>query len=939
MLLSFRSILGGVCVYFFLSAFLISCEQKRHTFSFEERKTIDSILRQYQTEEELVRIQQQWEVDGNQLGSVSALRELGKLQRNESRFDAALETHSKGLRQAEALEDTLEIVQALNNIGTNYRRLGVLDVATEYHYNAWKMSEESSDTSFVAMKNRVVSLNGLGNIYMTLGNYERADSALRMALRGEYTLKSTIGQAINYANLGSIFEDQGQIDSAWVYYRRSMELNRKAKNELGISLCYTYFGSLFEREKNFEKASEAYHAAYELMKASKDEWHALHTLIAMAKICYQTSDIAQAEEYLQEALVTAEKIKSIEHLSEIYLLHYQIYKRQGDFNKALQCHERATLYADSIVDIKKMNQIQNTSLSIERSRQMQKMHKAEQEYQEERSIRNISFTISFMVILLLLSLISSMYYISRTRARNHRMLRKMNSVRETFFTNITHEFRTPLTLILGMSKDLQKAEGVGREVVHMGQVIERQGNSLLQLINQLLDISKVKSSVGDPHWRSGNIITYLEMVVDGYREHAHRNSIDLQFVAEENIEMDFVPDYANKLMNNLLSNAFKFTPKYGKINISAKKEGECLVLRIADTGIGIPEECIEHLFEPFFQVETEVQNIGTGVGLALVKQIVDAVGGTIAVESIEGKGTTFIITLPIRHGTERHAALAEEERHNTPLLPKGEEDIEDDAYQEEDERVRVLIVEDNSDVATYIGSRFGDRYAVSYAPNGRVGLEKAVDVIPDIIITDLMMPEMNGIDLCRQIRSNDLVNHIPIVVISAKVNEKDRIQALEVGADAFLQKPFNEEELRIRVEKLLEQRRLLREKYTPSLEDKEEGAELFPEPADRDFLTRMVTCIYMLMESGQLDIPTLAKRLCVSSRQLHRKVTALTGETPNTYVMQVRMRRAKQLLDRHPELTVADVALKCGFDEPSNFTRNFRKTYGISPKSYNRNEE
>ena len=226
---------------------MTSCGKKPSEISPDDRKAIESIVATTHGADSLALLQQQMENDDNLLGSVIAYRELGKILRNESRFEEALRAHSEGLRQAETLNDTLEIVQALNNIGTDYRRMGVLDMAQDYHYRAWMTSKECSDTSFTAKKNRVVSLNGLGNIYMTLGNYERADSVLRAALKGEKELNSALGQAINYANIGSIFQHRNMLDSAWEYYRKSMALNHEAGSTLGISLCHTYFGSLYEK--------------------------------------------------------------------------------------------------------------------------------------------------------------------------------------------------------------------------------------------------------------------------------------------------------------------------------------------------------------------------------------------------------------------------------------------------------------------------------------------------------------------------------------------------------------------------------------------------------------------------------------------------------------------------------------------------------------------
>lgn len=612
-----RLILTTLSVFISSCFLLVSCGKKPVAFTPEERKAADSIVRAMRIPDSLALLQKRLESAGDRLGSVVALREWGKQLRNESRFEEALRIHSEGLRQAEALGDTLEWVQALNNVGTDYRRMGVLDVAQEYHYNAWKLSEECADTAFTAKKNRVVSLNGLGNIYMTLGNYERADSVLRMALRGEQELHSAVGQAINYANLGSIFEHRGQTDSAWVYYRRSMELNTEAGSDLGISLCHTYFGSLYEKAKEYGKATEEYEEAYRMMQASKDEWHALNSLIALAGIHNATGNDVNTLEYLGKARQVAEAIKSPEHLAEIHTLYYKCYKRMGDYRTALSAYEQATAMQDSVLDMEKVNRIQNTSLNIERNRQEREMAEAKLKLEKERTARHIDYTIFALVVLALTGALATFFYIQRIHRRNHLVLKRLSALRENFFTNVTHEFRTPLTVILGLSRDLQAPDAA--DVKGKAQTIERQGKGLLALINQLLDISKIKSAVGNADWQHGDITAQLTMIVETYRDYARGRNIDLQFFAREAVAMDFVPDYVNKVINNLLSNALKFTPEYGRVSVTAWREGERLRIDVADTGSGMNKETLEHVFEPFYQGESEAQHVGTGVGLVLVK--------------------------------------------------------------------------------------------------------------------------------------------------------------------------------------------------------------------------------------------------------------------------------------------------------------------------------
>ena len=867
------------------------------------------------------------ESEGDRLGSIIALREWGKALRNESRFEEALSVHSKGQQQAEAVGDTLEWMQALNNIGTDYRQMGVLDVAQEYHYRAWTLSEECADTSSTTRKNRAISLNGLGNIYMTLGNYERADSALRMALEGERQLHSAVGQAINYANLGSIFEHRGQTDSAWVYYRKSMALNTEAGSTLGISLCHTYFGSLYKKSRQYDKATEEYETAYRLMKASKDEWHTLNSLIALADIYHTTGNDAKEMEYLGKAKAIAERIKSPEHLAEIHTLYYKHYKQTGDYRTALSSYEQAMTMQDSVLNMEKVNRIQNTSLNIERNRQAREMGEVRHRLEQERTARYVGFGVLGTVLLVLSGVLTIVLYTNRLHRRNHLALKRLSALRENFFTNITHEFRTPLTVILGLSHNLQDADT--EAVRENARTIERQGKGLLTLINQLLDISKIKSSVGNPDWYNGNITAHLTMIIETYRDYARSRNIDLHFLAREAVEMDFVPDYVSKVMNNLLSNAFKFTPEYGKVSVSVWREGNCLFLDVSDTGEGIDKETVSHVFEPFYQAETEARSIGTGVGLALVKQIIDAVEGSITVESTVGKGTTFHIHVPIHHDSKRK--MGSTMIDSAPLLPENETTLADS--ENDDNQCRLLVIEDSHDIAAYIGSLFADRYAVSYAANGKEGMEKALDLVPDLIITDLMMPGMDGLEVCRQVRENEIINHIPIIVVTAKITEEERIRGLEAGADAYISKPFNADELRTRVEKLLDRHLRLRDKFSNSADtDKEQKLT----DAERRFLAKAVDFIYQLLDKRHLDVNTLAEKLCMSPRQLHRKLVAITGDSPATYMLKIKMQKARNLLETKPGLTIEDIAEHCGFEHTPNFYSAFRKMYGVTPMDYRR---
>lgn len=300
-------------------------------------------------------------------------------------------------------------------------------------------------------------------------------------------------------------------------------------------------------------------------------------------------------------------------------------------------------------------------------------------------------------------------------------------------------------------------------------------------------------------------------------------------------------------------------------------------------------------------------------------------------ESTPGRGTNFHICVPI-HNNFQHKTT-EPVVENTPLLPGNEPELTDS--EGDDDQCRLLVIEDNRDIAAYNGSLFAGRYAVSFACNGAEGLKKAVDLVPDLIITDLMMPGIDGLEVCRQVRAHEVTDHIPIIVVTAKITEAERVKGLKAGADAYLAKPFNAEELRTRVEQLLDRHRRLRSKFSKEADvDKDKNAQLTE--AERRFLAKTVDVIYLLLDKRQLNVNALADKLCMSPRQLHRKFVALTGDAPASYMLKVKMQKARHLLETKPGMTIEEVAERCGFEHAPNFYSAFKKMYGITPTDYRR---
>lgn len=537
---------------------------------------------------------------------------------------------------------------------------------------------------------------------------------------------------------------------------------------------------------------------------------------------------------------------------------------------------------------------------------------------------------AILMALLLLALGVEVMMVKREKRRNRELLKKMNLMNEHFYSNVTHQVRSAITLILGLSKELGTSEDLPLEAQRKAQNIEKQGEGLYTLISQLLDVARAKSADINPGWTNSDLMAHLDMVVESYRQYAEGRNVNLQFVGEGKIQTDFVPEYINKVMNNLLFYAFKFTPHYGSITVKMVRKGSSAVITISDTGPGVAPEIVPHIFEPFSRMGGVGPQVGPGIGLAFVKYIVEALGGDITLESELQKGCIVTIKLPIKN--ECKSTTLGAEMVNTPLLPAETEPLDDDNTPCNDEQ-RVLVVEDNADLAAFIGSLFANHYAVYYACNGTEAMTKAMELVPDIIITDRLMPDIDGLEVCRQVRQSNVLNHIPIVVVTGKVNEKERLEGIKAGADAYLTKPFNSEELITRVEMLLERHQHLRKKYA---EDNNVAAEEdnHRNEAEQQFVDKVTSSAHFLLSKRTLDVNALADSLNMSVRQFHRKLVAVTGNTPGAFILNLKMEKAKWLLDNEFELTIEDISDRCGFEHSSSFYHAFKKAFGLTPAEY-----
>ena len=468
-------------------------------------------------------------------------------------------------------------------------------------------------------------------------------------------------------------------------------------------------------------------------------------------------------------------------------------------------------------------------------------------------------------------------------------------------------------------------------------IIGRQGNHLLLLVDRILEVGGVRSDLKGPDWRTGDVVGFLRMIVESYREHCINQQIELTYVSTENeVVMDIVPNYLNTIVGNLIENAISYSNDYCKISVTSQVEGKNLIIKVADNGIGIGEVDVPHVFEPFYRAAIAEQMCeGIGIGLTVVRDMVTVLGGSVAVESVPGSGSVFTVTLPL--SSQRNEVYEKLEAVVKPVrevVRKRHNSSVDDADEGAKKgRPNVLIVEDHYDVARLVGAALGKDFNVHYASNGEQGLELAARLVPDLIVTDIKMPYVDGLELCRRVRASRRLRHIPIIVLSARTSKQDRVSGFEAGADAYMVKPFEVDELMVLSTKLLENRRILKEAYSNAVSIEPQEVESISQMNDEELLAAFAEMVDNHIKGGpaRLNLGEIAVQLKMGESQLRRRILELTGKNANTYITQLRMEKAMRLLREHPTMLIGDVAEQCGFGDVAYFSRVFRQHYKMTP--------
>ncbi len=872
-------------------------------------------------------------------------------------YNEASNLLTEAVSDFQKLNDTIKIVSCLTDLADLYRQQDEYEKALGFLEEARNLL---SQTKNYIKLGRIYNM--IGMLFLAQNQFDKALEYYNKSLELNEKENFKLGMSVNYNNIGSVYLELEDYPKAKMYYLKSFEIKKERNDASGIAAALTNLGRISFLEKKYEEAIAYHQQSLGKYTEIGDQSGIAICLTNLADDYLEVGNFHSAIEFAQKAITITTSFNLKGSQTEAYRILSGAYAGLHNFEKAYQYQKLYKSLNDSIQNVEAVKQVTEIEAKFENEKKEKEItmlnaenEKQELKLQKQRSLRNLMVGFALFVLIIFLVLLKNF----RNKQKINKRLEELNLIKSRFFANISHEFRTPLTLLLGpLEKLLKNPKQEEKELI---KIMHRNARRLLMLDNQLLDLSKLESGKLKLEVCKGDIIKVLKGMVMSFQSLAEKQKIDFQIHFPNNeIEAWFDQDKLEKIVYNLLSNAMKFTPEKGAVKfelslITEKRNlqqkikkipGQLLCIAVSDTGPGIAKEHQSMIFDRFYQVDAKMNRKfeGTGLGLSISKELVELHQGILELEGSEGKGSTFRVYLPIEekaYGTDKIVSESSINHIKEDIeIPSQINDLsEDDALNEPIEKsnetlkdkLKLLIVEDNPDMRRYITDCFGNRYEILEANDGKLGLGIAIKIIPDLIISDLMMPEMDGIELCKNLKSDVRTSHIPVILLTALASVEDRIKGLETGADDYIAKPFNRQELQTRAQNLIDQRKKLIEQFSKSV--RLEPKDIAITSIDELFIEKLISKIEKHLADPDLSIDALIEEANLSRSQLHRKLKALTGMSATEFIRSIRLKRAAQLLEQHFG-TIAETVYAVGFNNLSYFSRCFQKQFGSTPKEY-----
>ena len=855
---------------------------------------------------------------------------------NDGNFDSATIAAEKSLSIADKIEFLEMQARGNQNFAILSSVKGRYVKAIEYFLESEKYYKQLGDDSALS---RVYG--NMGVTFEQAGNLEKAYEYMLKELAMTKEIGNESFQAYSMANIGAVHSSVGRKDSALHYYEASLELAKRLGDDDLTITNLDNIGAYYSESNDYNTATSYLMSAYELAEKTGFQYQKIYITNNLAKNYTAIGRLDSAEKYAEMQLDLALDFEFLYDQQLAYSNLSKIYVQQNDFEKAYQTHSNYAKVKDSLLNRDRINELENLRERYEAEQREQQIEMLTLQTATAESRRNTYLIAGLLITFVLLSLYIGQRYKSK---KNRQLLEKEKEVAEmksNFFSNISHEFRTPLTLISGPIEMLKEKISHDQTKKQL-DVMEKNADRLLSLINQLLDLSRLESGKLDLSTEPTDMVTLVRGVTMTFQSLAEMEDISLAVKTDfSSFKMDADREKVETILINLVNNAFDYTPEGGSITVSLeinqKGEGkpQCRI-SVKDTGEGIAKEDLPKVFDRFYRGSTErkTAETGSGIGLALTKELVELHGSKIEVFSEVKGGTEFTVTIPAENvsykesRTEEYSVAVSSPSTEAEFGKQSEPDVTIESKPRESSKPILLLIEDNEDVINYLKDILGDSYRVLEAMDGKQGLEAAFEYIPDLIISDVMMPKMDGFQVAETLKQNQKTSHIPLILLTAKAEQEDKMQGLKAHADEYLTKPFRPEELRLRIQNMLESSRKLKEKYKREFMIRPGSIEV--QSMDEAFLLRVREVVDKHLGDEDFTVEQFGEEVGMSRSQLHRKLSALIDQSASEFMRSYRLHRAKDMISQNAG-SISEISFAVGFGSPSYFSKCFREEFGTTP--------
>ncbi|NNF32346.1 MAG: response regulator [Flavobacteriaceae bacterium] len=866
------------------------------------------------------------------IGAARAYNSLCRTYYLMGKMEESIEACEKAIATTLTYDDPNNMIFADSHtaLATAYARQNKLDEAIK------KLLVVDSVHKLEALRPDVIAAayQNLGNIYLDLEDYNASE---KYYLRANREFEKLGGNATYYLNtthinLGQVYLNKNNLNKADSLLSLSYEFFSAIKDERTVGEISTYLGQLKMKQNKSAEAETFFNEGFDIHKRNNRTYEASLNALELAKLALRQQQTSRAISYLKEAEDLNRSSKNSQVALETYNLLSRSYAQNNNYRRAFNYKEMAAALKDSLQGIQsseKIKEIEAIYQTESRDREIALLTSQKQLVEaQKKNQRNV--LLGGLGLMTLAGLFFFFQY--RNRIRTNSKLKELDKAKSTFFANISHEFRTPLTLIKGPVEDQLDSEALTKNDRKNLLIARANTQRLESLVEQLLALSKLESGNLMLKVQPGNLSGFIAAQAEAFSFSSKEKNINLEISLDsKNEETEwFDRDAMEKILFNLLGNAIKYTNEGGRIRVSGAREQEHYMFHVENTGNFLSEGQQARIFERFYQSDSE--NPGTGIGLALTKELVDLHKGTISVESAEGDLTRFSVRIPINRSVYSEAEiLSEELQKSETTVETVSEAIAEQQFTTPEDAPILLVADDNAEIRHYVSSIFESTYQIKTARNGKEALELALEEIPDIVISDIMMPELDGLGFTEKLKENEFTSHIPIILLTAKSDDKDKLDGVHSGADTYITKPFNAQLLKATVSNLIENRRKLQSRFAQEVLLRPKDIAI--SSADEQFLERLQKVMDEYLTNPDFSVEQFSKEMGVSRMQLHRKLKAITGQATSEFLRSQRLKLALNLL-KEKKATISEIGYTVGFNDPSYFTKCFKQEFGTSPSDY-----